>query len=87
MAQVRYFGTLLIKKLSIKSETKILVIDAPENYSWFDENISGKYIAKKMKYLILFLFTKTTAVFKKEMNPVLSICKKNSSLVIWLIMV
>ena len=85
MAQAGYSGTPLIKKLGIKEEMKVLAIHAPENYfQLLDEDLTRQYVTKNETPDFIHLFAKDTAVFKKEMATVLKLCKKNSSLIIWI---
>ncbi len=84
MADAGYSGTALLKKLGIKPEMKILVIREPENYfQLLDTDISKQQVEKNEMPDLVHLFAKNTAVFKKEMQLVLKICKKNSSIIVW----
>jgi hypothetical protein len=84
MSQAGYSGTPLIKKLGIKPEMKILVIHAPEDYfGLLEMNISDQYASKNEVPDLVHLFAKHLAVFKKEMDAVLKLCKKNPSIIIW----
>jgi hypothetical protein len=84
MANTGYSGTPLIKKLGIKPEMKILVVHQPEGYfEWLGADISDQFITGKETPDLIHLFAKSIAGFKKEMIPVLKICKKNTSVVVW----
>jgi hypothetical protein len=84
MANTGYSGTPLIKKLGIKPEMKILVINKPEGYfEWLGENISDQFITKNDTPDIIHLFAKNMVVFKKEMVAVLNFCKKNTGAIVW----
>lgn len=84
MAEVGYSGTPLIKKLGIRAEMKVLVIHEPKDYfNLLGINISDQYISKKETPELIHLFANNYAVFKQEMNAVLKLCKKNSSIIIW----
>lgn len=74
----------MIKKLGIKPEMKILVINKPEGYfEWLGANISDQFISKNDTPDIIHLFAKNMVVFKKEMVAVLNFCKKNKGAIVW----
>jgi hypothetical protein len=84
MQEAGYSATPLIKKLGVKPDMKILVIHEPENYAeWLGRDITHMAVALSGNPEFIHLFAKTQAVFKKEMNPVLRYCKKNTSVIIW----
>ncbi len=83
MVDAGYSGTALIKKLG-KPEMKILVMEAPANYfQLLIADIEKQYISKKGIPDLIHLFAKDNVVFKQEMKTVLNLCKKNSSLIVW----
>ena len=84
MAVAGYSGTPLLQKLGIKPAMKILVINAPENYSSLLETpIEAQFVnGKEMPHLI-HLFAKNNAFFLSGMKKILPICKKDPSLIIW----
>lgn len=85
MADTGYSGTPLLKKLGIKPEMKVLALHVPENYfQLLKEDLSKQYIAKNEIPDLIHLFAKNTTVFKKEMETVLKICKKNTSVIVWI---
>ena len=85
MADAGYSAAPLIKKLGIKPGMKILVIQVPENYfQLLDTDLSKQYAAKNERSDLIHLFAKNTAVFKKEMETVLKLCKKNTSVIVWI---
>ncbi len=85
MADAGYSGTPLIRKLGIKPGMKILVIHVPENYfQLLDTDISKQYAAKNEMPDLIHLFAKNLFVFKKEMETVLKLCKKNTSVIVWI---
>lgn len=84
MANTGYSVTPLIKKLGIKPEMKICVIHKPESYfEWLGADISDQFVSKNETPDLIHLFTKNDATFKKEMIPVLKLCKKNTSVIVW----
>jgi hypothetical protein len=84
MTEAGYSGTPLIKKLGIKPKMKVLVINAPENYfHLLAADLTKQYVVKSERPDLIHLFAKNKAVFKKEMNTVLKLCKKNTSVVVW----
>lgn len=84
MADAGYSAAPLIKKLGIKPGMKILVIHVPENYfQLLDTDISKQYAAKNEMPDLIHHFAKNSAVFKKGMDTVLKLCKKNSLVIVW----
>jgi hypothetical protein len=84
MTEAGYSGTPLVKKLGIKPVMKVLVLNAPEDYFQLPGmNISEQYVATNDTPDFIHLFAENTAVFTKEMKHVLKLCKKNTSMVIW----
>ena len=84
MKDVGYSGTVLLKKLGIKTEMKVLVFHPPENYMLLlDKDISNQYAAAKETPDLIHLFVTTYAIFLKEMKTILPVCKKNTSIIIW----
>ena len=63
---------------------KILVLNPPDNYFEIPGmSISQQLIANNDTPDLIHLFAKDTAVFIKEMKTVLKLCKKNTSMVVW----
>lgn len=84
MVQAGYSGTPLIKKLGIKAGMKILVIHAPENYfELLGTTISDQYVLHNQIPDLIHLFAENNAVFIKEMKNILDLCKKNTSMTVW----
>ena len=85
MTEAGYSGTPLIKKLGITPEMKVLILHAPENYfQLLDANLSKQSAAPNEIPDCIHLFAVSNAVFKKEMKAVLKLCKKNSSMIVWI---
>jgi hypothetical protein len=81
---VGYSGARLQKKLGIKSEMKVLLIHPPDDYySLLETNISDQLCKKNVTPDFVHLFVKTTREFEIEMKKLKLMCKKNSSITIW----
>jgi hypothetical protein len=79
-----YSGTPLLGKLGIKPENKVLLIHQPDNYySLIETNISGQLCKKNETPDIVHLFVKTEKEFEVEMKKLKPVCKKNTSITIW----
>jgi hypothetical protein len=84
MAIAGYSGTPLIKKLGIKPDSMVLLINQPNNYFDLLENdISDQLCKKKDTPAIIHLFVKSTREFETEMGKLKSVCKKNPTISIW----
>lgn len=79
-----YSHTPLIKKLGIKPGMKIWLMHAPQNYaSLFEGDITQQYITGKQTADFIHLFAVSHKIFLNEMRNVLAVCKKNTSVIIW----
>ena len=79
-----YSGTPLIKKLGIGPNTKILLLNLPENYAeLLETNVSQQLITSKNVPDLVNLFAKDNAAFIQGMKVVLPLYKKNTSMVTW----
>jgi hypothetical protein len=79
-----YSGTPLIKKLGIKPEMKLLLINEPDNYySLLETNISDQLCKKNDVPDFIHLFVTTEKIFIGEMKKLKPIYKKNPSITIW----
>ena len=79
-----YSGTPLLKKLGIKPEMKILLINQPDDYYLLLEtNISTQICKKNETPDFIHLFVKTEKEFKREMKKLNPVYKKNTSIIIW----
>lgn len=84
MATAGYSGIQLLKKLGIKDEMKVLLIDAPDNYSeLLEADISNQLCKKNEVPDFIHLFVKNNKTFELNMTKVLSLAKKNTQLIIW----
>ena len=79
-----YSGTPLIKKLGIAPGTKLLLLNAPDNYAeLLETDISQQLITGKNVPDLVNLFAKNNAAFIQGMKTILPLYKKNTSLVTW----
>ena len=84
MATVGYSGTPLIKKLGIKPEMKVLLINQPTNYyDLLETNISDQLCKKNEVADFVHLFVKSEKEFINEMKKLKPVCKKNTAIIIW----
>jgi len=84
MAIAGYSGTPLIKKLGIKPEMKILVLNAPDNYfALLEQDITLQLIKGKQIPDFIHLFAKDIAAFTKGMQKVLPFAGANTSVIVW----
>lgn len=84
MAVAGYSGTPLIKKLGIKPEMKLLLINQPADYySLFETNVKDQLVKKGEAPDFIHLFVKSNNEFETEMKKLKSVCKKNTSVIIW----
>ena len=84
MATTGYSGTALIKKLGIKPEMKVLIINKPaEYYKLLEVDISDQTCMRNEIPDFIHLFVKSVKEFESEMKALKSIYKKNSSVIIW----
>jgi len=84
MATSGYSGTPLIKKLGIKSEMKVLIINKPEDYfNLLEADISDQSIKKNEAPDLIHLFVKSTKEFEAKMKKLKTFYKQNPSITIW----
>ena len=80
-----YSGTPLLKKLGIKPEMKVMLINEPDNYfQLIDTNIKDQLCKKNETPDLIHLFVKNVKEFENEMKQIKNICKKNPKLSIWI---
>lgn len=79
-----YSNTPLIKKLGIKEEMKVLLMNQPDDYySLLGKNINEQLCDKNEIPDIIHLFTKNNNEFERCMKKIASMLKKNNSMTIW----
>ena len=84
MATSGYSGTPLMKKLGIKPEMKVLLINKPDDYfKLLEADINDQSIKKKETPDLVHLFVKNVKEFETEMKKIKSIYKQNSNVTIW----
>jgi len=84
MATAGYSGTPLLKKLGIKPEYKLLLINEPENYFELLETNIREQLGKKSETPdFIHLFVKNNKEFMAQMKKLAPILKKNPNVTIW----
>ena len=84
MATAGYSGTPLLKKLGIKPNMKVLLINQPDNYyNLIKTNIINQLCRKNEIPDFIHLFATTEKEFITEMKKLKNVCKKNTSITIW----
>ena len=84
MATAGYSGTPLLKKLGIQLGMKLLLINAPADYFKLLETDLGDQLSSSRQVPdFIHLFAKNNAAFKVSMKKILPLCKKNTSITIW----
>ena len=84
MTSVGYSGTPLLNKLGIKPESKVLLINEPNNYfELLETNIKDQLTNKNETPDLIHLFVKTYKEFETEMKRLKTILKLNTDLIIW----
>ena len=79
-----YSGTPLIKKLGIKPEMKVLIINKPDDYhKLLEVDITDQSCSTIEIPDFIHLFVKSVKEFESEMKTLKSIYKKNSTVIIW----
>ena len=84
MATAGYSGTALIKKLGIKPEMKVLIINKPDDYyKLLEVDITDQSCKSNNIPDFIHLFAKSVKEFESEMKALKSVYKKNSTVIIW----
>ena len=79
-----YSGTPLLKKLGIKPDMKVLLINKPEDYFiLLEADINDQSVNKNQIPDFIHLFAKTEKEFVAEMKKLKPVCKQNPNIVIW----
>ena len=85
MSTAGYSGTPLLKKLGVKPEYKLLLINPPENYfELLEINVTDQLTKKNDVPDWIHLFVKSNTEFESEMKKLLLIAKKNPAITIWI---
>ncbi len=84
MATAGYSGTPLWKKLGIKPDSKLLLINAPADYfELLGIPVSGQLCKGKEVPDIIHLFVKSFLEMETTMKKLRSSCKQNPAISIW----
>lgn len=84
MPTAGYSGTPLLKKLGIKPEYKLLLINTPSDYfGLLDVNISDQLVKHKETPDWIHLFAINYKEFESIMKKLKPLVKKNSAITIW----
>jgi hypothetical protein len=84
MATAGYSGTPLLKKLGIKPEMRVLVINKPyDYYKLLEVDISDQLCKKNETPDLVHLFVKNIKEFEAEMKKLKPVCKQNPDITIW----
>jgi len=84
MAVAGYSETPLLKKLGIRPEMRLLLINQPADYySLLEVNVKDQLAKKTEVADFVHLFVKSNKVFETEMKKLKIVCKKNPAITIW----
>ena len=84
MATAGYSGTALIKKLGIKPEMKVLIINKPDDYyKLLEVDITDQSCGSDEIPDLIHLFVKSVKEFESEMKALKRVYKKNSTVILW----
>lgn len=84
MSTTGYSGTPLLKKLGIKPETKVLLLNQPPDYyALLETDISDQLCKKNETPDLVHLFVTTNKEFETAMKKLKPVCKKNPAITIW----
>jgi hypothetical protein len=85
MSVAGYSGTPLLKKLGIKENMKILLMNAPDLYTnWLETDIKKQLATKKDTPDFVHVFAKNYSEFQRAMVRLERVIKKNTSITIWI---
>lgn len=84
MATAGYSGTPLLKKLGLKPQLIVLLLNKPDNYfDLLETDVSDQLCKKNQTPDFIHLFVKNNKEFENEMKNIKAVCKKNPNVVIW----
>jgi hypothetical protein len=84
MATAGYSGIPLLKKLGIKPEMKILLLNEPPDYAGLLEtNISDQLCKQNETPQLVHLFVTNNKFFETTMRKLQLVCKRNPAIIIW----
>lgn len=85
MVTAGYSGTPLLKKLGIKEEMKVMLVNEPADYyALMDKNIGSQICKKNEIPDFIHLFAKSQSDFHKAMQKVLAVAEKNKQITVWI---
>jgi hypothetical protein len=84
MATAGYSGTPLLKKLGVKDNHRVWLLNAPDGYfDWLEADISAQVSGPGQVPDLVHLFAADRSTFVKSMRSLAPAWKKNPQLVIW----
>ena len=84
MPAAGYSGTPLLKKLGIKGEMKVQLINQPEDYfNLLENDISNQLIGKRENPDFVHLFVRSKKEYEGEMKKLKLACKIKPDITIW----
>jgi len=84
MAAAGYSGTPLLKKLGIKPDFKLMLVNEPKNYfELLEVNVKDQLCRKNEIPDLVHLFVKNNKEFESEMKRLNPTIKKNTNLTVW----
>jgi hypothetical protein len=84
MAAAGYSGIPLLKKLGIKEETKVQLVNAPDNYfKLLEADISKQVVKGKNIPDLVHVFVEKYKSFESEMKKLQPVRKANPNITIW----
>lgn len=79
-----YSGTPLLKKLGIKPEMKLLLVNEPPDYpDLLQTNISKQLCSKNKTADFIHLFVKSKKEFEMGMKNIAEMIQRNNEIIIW----
>jgi len=84
MPNAGYSGTPLLKKLGIKEEMKVKLINQPDDYFYLlEKDISNQLVGKKESPDFVHLFVRSKKEYEIEMKNLKPTCKVKPNIIIW----
>jgi predicted CoA-binding protein len=84
MSTAGYSATPLLKKLGLKPDYKILLINPPDNYfELLETDVTDQLATRNETPDWVHVFVKRNKEFESEMTKLLPLVKKNSAITIW----
>ncbi len=84
MPTAGYSGTPLLKKLGIKEEMKIRMINEPDDYfKLLEKDVTAQFIKKKEIPDFIHLFVRSKKEYETEIKKLKPVLKANPKIIIW----